>query len=197
MSIESTYNSTLFDRTNTMLLLVDFQPKMIKGVQDWDANEKLDSAVAVAKAAQIADVPVVFTSIDEKDNGKFYKNIRNIFPYQNIIERKIPGFNAFDDKKVKKAIKNTNKPNIIVAGLWTSMCAAFTAIALKDAGYQVYGLMDACGDSSKLSHKYGIQRMTQAGIIPVTWMPVVSAWMNNWADPIAKEMTTEVFDQMK
>lgn len=48
------------------------------------------------------------------------------------------------------------------------MCFAFTSLYALREGYDVYGLVEAAGDSTYDAHKYGIERMLQAGVIPVT-----------------------------
>jgi nicotinamidase-related amidase len=45
--------------------------------------------------------------------------------------------------------KNTKRKKMVISGLWTSMCFAYTVLhALKD-GYEVYWLMDVTGDSTR------------------------------------------------
>jgi nicotinamidase-related amidase len=48
---------------------------------------------------------------------------------------------------------------MVISGLWTSMCFCYTALHAVKEGYDVYGLMDAAGDSTHDAHKYGIKRM--------------------------------------
>ena len=92
-------------------------------------------------------------------------------------------FDAFEDGPTYTAFKKTGRKKVVVSGLWTSMCFAYTALhALKD-GYDVYGLMDAAGDSTHDAHKYGIKRMLQAGVIPITVESLVSEWMHDWGNP--------------
>jgi hypothetical protein len=47
-------------------------------------------------------------------------------------------------------------------------------VALTVQGMDVYGLMDAAGDATCDAHKYGVKRMTQAGVIPLTWETITS-----------------------
>jgi nicotinamidase-related amidase len=58
-----------------------------------------------------------------------------------------------------------------------------TALGASELGYDVYGLMDAAGDTSPERHNYGVQRMLRSGITPLTWMSLASEWMNGWAAP--------------
>lgn len=191
----------MFNRENSVLLLVDFQPAMLKGVHDCDTtSSKMSSVVAVCKAAAILNIPVVLTSIDEAINGSFLPEITSILPNIQVIERRVPGFNAIEDDAVLVALRaamGNTRPNVIMTGMWSSMCFCFTALELKSRGLTVFGLMDACGDATKIAHKMGIKRMIQAGIVPVSWMPVVSAWMHDWQDASAKQITEEIFDVLK
>lgn len=166
---------------------------MFKGVGSGDRNGIANSAIAAAKAAKILNVPTVLTSIWPGGNGEFIKDITDLFPGQEVITRKVPGFDAFEDDRVLQAVKKTGRKKLVVSGLWTSMCFAYTALHGLLEGFDVYGLIDAGGDASPEAHNYAIQRMLQAGVVPLTWMPLVSEWMHDWANPKADELKKEVY----
>jgi nicotinamidase-related amidase len=178
---------------NSALLLVDYQPTMFKGVGSGDRTAIRNSAVAVAKAAKILNVPTVLTSIYPEGNGEFINEITELFPGQAVIAREVPGFDAFEDERVLQAVKEIGRKKLVLSGLWTGMCFAYTAIHGLREGLGVYGLMDAAGDASRDAHKYGVERMVQAGVVPITWMPLVSEWMHDWANPKADELRKEVY----
>jgi len=54
------------------------------------------------------------------------------------------------------------------------MCIVYTTIHALKGGYEVYGLIDAAGDSTPDAHKYGVERMLQAGVIPITLEALIS-----------------------
>jgi len=192
MNMDKT-NLNLLTPKNSVLLLVDYQPAMFKGVGSGDRTIIKNSAVATAKAASILDVTTILTSIFPKGNGEFIKDITDLFPNQKTIARKIPSFDALEDEDVLAAIEATGHSKLVVSGLWTSMCFAFTALHALRAGMDVYGLMDAAGDATLDAHKYGIKRMLQAGVIPITWETLTSEWMHDWANPKSAELTKEVY----
>lgn len=72
---------------NSLLLLVDFQPNMFRGVGSGDRTAIKNAEVASSKAAQILGVPVVLTSIYPKGNGDFIKEITELFPTHPVIDR--------------------------------------------------------------------------------------------------------------
>ena len=178
---------------NSVLLLVDYQPAMFNGVGSSDRTIIKNNAVAVAKAANILNVPIVLTSIYPEGNGKFIKEITDIFPKLKVIARKLPSFDALEEEAVLTAVKATGHNKLVLSGLWTSLCFAFTALHALREGMDVYGLMDAAGDATKDAHKYGIKRMLQAGVIPITWETITSEWMHDWNNPKVAKLKKEVY----
>jgi nicotinamidase-related amidase len=75
------------------------------------------------------------------------------------------------------------------------MCFAYTALHALKEGNEVYGLMDAAGDSTPDAHEYGIERMLQAGVIPIILESLVSEWMHDWVNPKAGELVKEVYSK--
>lgn len=186
-------NLDLVTPANSVLLLIDYQSAMFKGVGSGDRTVIKNSAVAAAKAASILGVPTVLTSIHPEGNGEFIKEITDIFPKLNVIARKLPSFDAFEEAAVVKAVTKTGHKKLVLSGLWTSMCFAFTSLHGLREGMDVYGLMDAAGDATRDAHKYGIKRMVQAGVVPITWETITSEWMHDWGNTKAGELIKEVY----
>jgi nicotinamidase-related amidase len=185
----------LLSDKNSALVLVDYQPAMFKGVGSSDKPRIKNAAVCAAKAASILGIPVVLSSINPKFNGEFIPEITGLFPKQKVFARKVPSFDAFEDENTFNAAKKTGRKKIVVSGLWTSMCFAYTALHALKEGYEVYGLIDAAGDSTPEAHKFGIKRMLQAGVIPITVESLVSEWMHDWANPKSGELVREVYSK--
>jgi nicotinamidase-related amidase len=183
----------LLTPSNSVLLLVDYQPAMFKGVGSGDRTIIKNSAVATAKAASILNVPTVLTSIYPEGNGEFIKEITDLFPKIKVIARKLPSFDALEENAILAAVKAAGHNKLVVSGLWTSMCFAFTALHGLREGMDVYGLMDAAGDATHDAHKYGVERMLQAGVIPITWETITSEWMHDWGNPNVPELKKEVY----
>jgi nicotinamidase-related amidase len=180
---------------NSALVLVDYQPSMLKSITSGDKTIIKNAAVCAAKAAKILGVPVVLSTINPKLNGEFIQEVTQLFPNQTVYARKVPSFDAFEDEPTYNAFKQTGRKKMVVSGLWTSMCFAYTAIHAVREGYEVYGLMDAAGDSTPDAHKFGIKRMLQVGVVPITLESLVSEWMHDWGNPKAGELIAEVYSK--
>ncbi len=121
---------------------------MFKGVASGDKTIIKNAAIGAAKAASILGIPVILSTINPKFNGEFIPAITSLFPEQEVFARKIPSFDAFEDERNWNAVKKTGRKKLVVSGLWTSMCFAYTAMHGLKEGLTVYGLMDAAGDST-------------------------------------------------
>ena len=90
--------------------------------------------------------------------------------------------NSWDDKKVRDALKANGRNKVVVSGLWTEVCNnTFALCAMLEGGYEIYMVADASGGTSKEAHDYAMQRMIQAGVVPVTWQQVLLEWQRDWA----------------
>lgn len=185
----------LLSSKNSILVLIDYQPSMFKGVGSGDKPSIKNAVVCTAKAASILNIPVVLSSINPKFNGEVIPEITNLFPKKEVFARKVPSFDAFEDKRNWDAITKTGRKKIVISGLWTSMCFAYSALHCLKEGYDVYGLMDATGDSTPDAYKYGIKRMIQAGVIPITVEALISEWMHDWDNPKSGQLVNEVYSK--
>ena len=133
--------------------------------------------------------------IGAKGNGPFLPEIVEMFPGTTIIDRKVPSFDALEDQAVLDAVNQTGKKQIVLSGLWTSMCMSLTSLHGLRAGFDLFGVMDTAGSESLDAHNIALQRMIQAGVVPCTWMQTVSEWMHSWANPKAGDLYANVYSK--
>ncbi|PMY64006.1 isochorismatase family protein, partial [Pseudomonas sp. FW305-25] len=57
----------------------------------------------------------------------------------------------------------------------------FPALEALAEGYEVYIVTDASGGTSQEAHDMSVQRMIQAGAVPVTWQQVLLEFQRDWA----------------
>ncbi|MCE1261071.1 hydrolase [Enterobacter kobei] len=176
---------------NCQIIFIDHQPQMAFGVQSIDRQVLKNNTVALAKAAKVFNIPTVITTVEtESFSGNTYPELLDVFPGQDILER--TSMNSWDDQKVRDALKANGKKKVVVAGLWTEVCNnSFALCAMLEGDYEIYMVADASGGTSKEAHDFAMQRMIQAGVIPVTWQQVMLEWQRDWA---RKETYTAVMD---
>ncbi|WP_066741036.1 hydrolase [Cupriavidus sp. D384] len=166
---------------NSQLIIIDHQPQMAFGVQSMDRQALKNNVVGLAKAAKIFNVPTTITTVEsESFSGYTYPEILDVFPDAKTLER--TSMNSWDDQKVRDALKANGRKKVVVAGLWTEVCnTTFALCAMLEGDYEIYMVADASGGTSKEAHDYAMQRMVQAGAVPVTWQQVLLEWQRDWA----------------
>ena len=166
---------------NSQLIIIDHQPQMAFGVQSMDRQALKNNVVGLAKAARIFNVPTTITTVEsESFSGFTYPEVLDVFPNQKTLER--TSMNSWDDQKVRDALAANGRKKVVVAGLWTEVCnTTFALCAMLEGDYEISMVADASGGTSKEAHDYAMQRMVQAGVVPVTWQQVLLEWQRDWA----------------
>lgn len=169
----------LLNPTNHALLLIDHQSQMAFAVESQPIEELRNNLGLLSASAQLYKVPTVVTTVAEKSfSGPVFPEIRDYFsgPY---IDRST--MNSWEDKRVVKAIGDTKRPKLVIAGLWTEVCTLSAALSALEDGYDVYVVADASGGTSQEAHDMAMTRMVQAGVKPITSLQYLLEIHRDWA----------------
>jgi nicotinamidase-related amidase len=170
-----------FSPEDAALILIDFQPQMFMGVESHDRNTIKNNLQIIAKGAKLFKLPTVLSTITANQfAGPFIPEVTEaIFPGQKVIDRTC--INAWLDPNFVRAVEETKRKRLIIAGLWTGACGAFNVIEGLRRGYEVYFVADACGDTSLQVHERAVDRMIQAGAVPTSAQHFVYELQQDWA----------------
>lgn len=78
-------------------------------------------------------------------------------------------------------MKATGRKKLVISALWTEVCLTFPALMALEAGYEVYVVTDTSGGTSVDAHERSIDRMVQAGAVPVTRQQVLLEYQRDWS----------------
>ncbi|MES2803718.1 MAG: isochorismatase family protein [Bdellovibrionota bacterium] len=180
-SIRNAKKDHLLTPENSVIAFIDYQPEQFRGVGSKSASELLLNVVTLGKIAKAFDVPAVVTTVGVQlgVNQGTHKDLIDALPPQIEIDRST--LNSWEDENFISAIARTGRKKIIMAGLWTEVCVAYPTLdAIKD-GYQVYPVIDAIGGVTQETHEAAVQRMLQAGAIPITALALACEMQRDWA----------------
>ena len=165
---------------NSTLLIIDHQPQMAFGVVSIDRQTLKNNVVALLKSAKVFKVPTILTSVEtESFSGYMWPEILEVFPDNDVLER--TSMNSWDDQKVRDTVAATGRKKLILSGLWTEVCINMCAFSAMADDYELYVVEDACGGTSEMAHRASMDRMIQAGVLPVTWQQLLLEWQRDWA----------------
>ncbi|KZL05012.1 Isochorismatase family protein [Pseudovibrio axinellae] len=166
---------------NCQFIFIDHQPQMAFGVTSVDRQTLKNNVVALAKAARVFNIPTTITTVETLSfSGYTYPELLGVLPQHEILER--TSMNSWDDEKVREALRQNGRRKVVVSGLWTEVCnTMFACSAMAEGHYEIYMVADASGGTSTEAHDYSMQRMIQAGVVPVTWQQVLLELQRDWA----------------
>ena len=178
----------LINVDDAALLLLDHQSGLFQTVKDITVAELRANVMALARIATLLKLPIITTaSVPDGPNGPVMPEIAKLAPRAVYVPRH-GEVNAWDNDLFVKAVRDTGKKTLIMAGVWTSVCVMFPALDAKAAGFNVYAVVDASGDPSEMASRTTLARFAQAGIVPTSTNAVICELHRTWNRPEAEEI---------
>ena len=177
---------------NAAFLLIDYQPAQIGAVRSMDAALLLKNAVSTVRIIKTFGVPVVHSTVNVT-SGRGQPTLPDLAAL--LAEDKPLGrttVNSWEDIEFLRAVHATGRRKLIICALWTEICMAFTALDALHEGYEVYPVVDAIGGTSPEAHRAGLERVTQAGGKPVSWVSLACELQRDWAREDTVEAVIEI-----
>jgi len=165
---------------NAAFLFIDYQPAQLAAVRSMDHALLMNNAVSTVKTIKTFGVPVVHSTVNvASGQGATLPELAGLLTQDKPLDRTT--VNSWEDIEFLQAVHATGRRKLIICALWTEVCMAFTALdALRD-GYEVYPVVDAIGGTSPEAHRAGLERVTQAGGQPVSWVSLACELQRDWA----------------
>ena len=177
---------------NSVLLLVDYQGQFAFSTHSVGIDTLVNNTAGLAKSARVFNVPVIVSTVTATSfAGPLLHQVEAAIPGVKPIDRTV--INAWKDPRVSGAVRATGRKKLLIAGLWTDNCVMLPALSALAEGYEVYVVTDASGDYDAVSHERAIQRLVQAGAVPITWLPVVLEWQGDWSRQDTATAINQIF----
>ena len=190
---------SLLTPQNAVLALIDYQPDQYAGVGSVGHDELLTHVTMLGRVATTFELPVVLSTVYVK-HGMAGTNteLRDALPGVPELDR--TSMNSWEDPEFVAAVQSVGRKKLIIAGLWTEVCVVFPTLDALRAGYQVYVVVDAIGGTSRVAHESAMQRMVQAGAIPISVLALACELQRDWGRPGAERLRVvmrEYFGKLK
>jgi nicotinamidase-related amidase len=165
---------------NAALVLIDYQPSQFATVRSMDPGLLLKNIVSTVKAARLFGLPIVHSTVNVA-SGQQQPTVPEL---AELLEDYPPidrtGVNSWEDTDFVAAVRATGRRKLVFCALWTEVCMAFAALDARREGYEVYPVIDAIGGTSVESHRAGVERVVQAGAVPISWVSFACELQRDW-----------------
>jgi nicotinamidase-related amidase len=189
-------NRWMIDPQDAVMLLIDHQSGLFQLVRDIELPILRSHVAALSKLSYLAKIPTFTTaSVPDGPNGPLIPEVHQHNPDAVYIPR-TGQINAWDNPPWVKAIKETKRKTLLIAGTLTSVCMAFPALSAISEGYKVFAIVDASGNWSKMATDLTVARVAQAGVIPIDMFALLGEIMSTWNRPDAMEFAAIMIDHI-
>jgi nicotinamidase-related amidase len=183
----------LLDASQSQLVLVDYQPRLMPAIFEGDAVAA--NAVRLGRIAALVDVPVFGTEQNPSKLGKTIPDIRALYHrtlakmhFSGMEEglgewlrapAKAPQGNARSLPRhlQKPAAAPQERNSIVIAGCEAHVCLLQTALGLLEDDFEVWVVTDACGSRTERNRDAAFDRLAGAGAELVTTEMVGFEWL--------------------
>jgi nicotinamidase-related amidase len=177
----------LLNKNDSLLVLVDVQQKLLPSISN---NEALVARCEwLLKLAKKMDVPVLSSEQYPKGLGSTIEPLNRYIVSEDCIEK--VHFSCMQQSDYVQRLSSYKKTQLILIGIEAHVCVLQTAMEMKDAGYEVYVVVDAVSSRNEFDMKYALKRMKQEGIHLITSEMVFFEWIRVAGTPEFKALSKE------
>ncbi|WP_392537674.1 hydrolase [Legionella sp. 227] len=179
----------LLNKEDSLLLLVDVQEKLTPAV--------LNNEVFIArcewllKLAQRMSVPILVSEQYPQGLGSTLKQFQKYFNPQECVDK--VSFSCMGEPTYVERLKQLHKKQLILIGIETHVCVLQTALEMREAGFEVFVVVDAVSCRGEQNMKYGLKRMKNEGVHLITSEMVFFEWLKKAGTPEFKQLSKEFF----
>jgi nicotinamidase-related amidase len=164
---------------NAALVLIDYQPSQFATARSMDQDLLRKNIVATVKTARAFGLPIVHSTVNVANGQEpTVPELAELLEDTPPIDR--TGVNSWEDTDFVAAVHATGRRKLIFCALWTEVCMAFAALDALREGYEVYPVVDAIAGTSVEAHRAGIERVVQAGAVPIGWVSLACELQRDW-----------------
>ncbi len=181
-------SSIKLESEKCILLVIDVQSRFLNPIFE---SERVESRCKfMCEIATLFAVPVLAT---EQYPERMGGTVDGLLPYVGNPHRKME-FSAFRDSEFVQRVKMSGRTQIVVVGIETHICIAQTCLDLLADGFEVVVCPDAVSSRTQDRHKLGMERLRDAGIIPVHTEAIAYEWCKSADNPNFRHMLNIVKD---
>lgn len=168
----------LLDADDSVLLLVDMQTRLGASMpaDAWASTRA--TAVLLARAAGILDLPVLVTRQYPKGLGDTVPEVAAVLPDASVTVDKT-SFSSVNADGVRDALEMTGRNQVVICGMETHVCVLQTAAGLDALGYSPFVVADGVCSRSPAHRDNALERLGHSGITVTNRESCLFEWLRD------------------
>jgi nicotinamidase-related amidase len=150
---------SILQSDHTLLLIVDFQERMIPAMHD--ADSVTTNVMKLVKGICTLHIPVIVSEQYPKGLGHTASAVSALIQDIKVMEK--IHFSCCGSREIWEALDEQKRKQIIAVGVEAHVCVLQTVLDLLHANYQVHVPFDCVASRNPLNRDNALERMKQAG----------------------------------
>lgn len=175
----------LIDRSDSMLLLVDVQERLLPAMHE--AQRVLDNAVWVTRVAQRLGVPVAASEQYPRGLGHTHADLRALLTAECIAEKL--HFSCVAAQCLGR-LPGGDRRQVVLCGIESHVCVLQTALELRAQGKDVFLLADAVSSRNPVDKDLALARMRDHGAEIVSREMLAFEWLRQAGSAEFKDISS-------
>lgn len=160
----------------SQLVIIDMQVKLASAMPAEALQGVVRNCSVLVQAAHLLAVPTILTEQYPQGLGETLSEIRQHLPNCKPVTK--TAFSACCEPRFSQQLHRDN-PQIILAGMEAHICVLQTALALLQAGKQVFVAEDAVISRNPANKANALARLRDAGCVISNTESVVFEWLGD------------------
>ncbi|HSU53048.1 MAG TPA: hydrolase [Candidatus Dormibacteraeota bacterium] len=178
--------SLRINRSQAGLLVLDLQEKLLPSMSE--PPRVIQNAVRLLKGAEVLQLPVFATEQYRKGLGPTVPEIARIIPGFQPFEK--IAFSACGADGLDAAFQAKGLADVILCGIETHVCVCHTCLDLLAQDLRVFVVADASASRTEANHRFGLDRMRDAGAAIVSTEMILFELLREAGTPDFKRILT-------
>ncbi|MDX2258794.1 MAG: isochorismatase family protein [Hyphomicrobiaceae bacterium] len=184
----------LLKPAESILLILDPRPEHLERIDSTSRGATTHKLTTAHRAAQLAGVPTHLAGNGTLEPAKTW----------NVLAAPIIAANTHDlpptsiqwrESPLGLAIAASDRNSLVLCGFWLECTATFTALAANAEGIDVAVLLDATPHFLTETKQPAIDRLTQAGVVPMTTAQMIMEWAEGSASSATKQQLMSLLSE--
>lgn len=178
-----------------IILLIDPLRRNIERTDNRDGNHRAlaNRHALIQKAARVLDVPKFFAVYGEPDTADEREWIARPCNRSQLRVYAIrPTGSLWSGSGIGAALAQEGRACLVLCGFWLEGSITFAALNALADGFDVFVLLDACPSCDKRAESAAVDRLLQAGVVPLTTTQMVREWAEDATDESRRSLLLDL-----
>ena len=187
MLMTSTPHPFVLPRESCALVVVDYQEKLARTLDDEVRADTVRGVQILMRAADRLGIPVLITEQYPAGLGATLPELAELAPEAPRFEKvafDCCGADGFVDR-----LGELGADHIVLVGMETHICVLQTALSLAQAGRRVWVARDAVCSRQRANWEAGLALMERAGAVVAPVETLLFMWLGRSGTPEFKELS--------